>query len=34
MKKEIGEKMPNPMETEQPEKYRAAWLKFQIFGNS
>jgi hypothetical protein len=33
MRKEFEEKMPNPLETEQPEKYRPAWLKLQIFGN-
>lgn len=34
MRKEIDERMPNPLETEQPEKYRLAWLKYQIFGNN
>lgn len=26
--------MPNPFETEQSEKYRAAWLKLQVFGSN
>lgn len=34
MRREIEEKYPNPIETEQPEKYRSAWFKLQIFGNS
>jgi hypothetical protein len=34
MRKEIEEKYPNPIETEQSEKYRSAWFKLQIFGNS
>jgi hypothetical protein len=34
MRREIEAKYPNPIETEQPEKYRSAWFKFQIFGNS
>jgi hypothetical protein len=34
MRREIEEKYPNPIETEQSEKYRSAWLKLQIIGNS